>query len=89
MVNTIAGANILYDVGDGHLPETVAVLIIGLVAIIVGLFGYKIVVSLSRPTSDHDLAFSSQKSYVSEVRRERPLHYIISCSVIMHCLLTE
>jgi purine-cytosine permease-like protein len=43
MVNTIAGANILYDVGDGHLPESVAVLIIGLVALIVGLFGYKIV----------------------------------------------
>jgi purine-cytosine permease-like protein len=43
MVNTIAGANILYDVGNGHLPESVAVLIIGLVALIVGLFGYKIV----------------------------------------------
>jgi purine-cytosine permease-like protein len=43
MVNTIAGANILYDVGDGHLPESVAVLIIGLVALVVGLFGYKIV----------------------------------------------
>ena len=43
MVNTIAGANILYDVGDGHLPESVAVLVIGLVALIVGLFGYKIV----------------------------------------------
>jgi purine-cytosine permease-like protein len=43
MVNTIAGANILYDVGNGHLPESVAVLIISLVALIVGLFGYKIV----------------------------------------------
>ena len=43
MVNTIAGATILDDVGGGHLPESVAVLIIGLVAIIVGLFGYKVV----------------------------------------------
>lgn len=40
MVNTIAGANILYDVGDGHLPESVAVLILGLVALVVGAFGY-------------------------------------------------
>lgn len=43
MVNTIAGANILDDVGGGNLPESVAVLIIGLVALVVGLFGYKIV----------------------------------------------
>jgi len=48
MVNTIAGANILYDVGDGHLPETVAVLIIGLVALVVGMFGYKFVHSYER-----------------------------------------
>ena len=41
MVNTIAGGDILYDVGNGHLPASVAVLIIGLVALIVGLFGYK------------------------------------------------
>lgn len=40
MVNTIAGADILYDVGDGNLPSSVAVLIIGLVALVVGMFGY-------------------------------------------------
>ena len=43
MVNTIAGANILYDVGDGHLPESVAVLILGLGALIIGAFGYDLV----------------------------------------------
>jgi purine-cytosine permease-like protein len=43
MVNTIAGANILYDVGGGSLPESVAVLILGLVALIVGAFGYELV----------------------------------------------
>jgi hypothetical protein len=43
MVNTIAGANILDDVGDGNLPESVSVLIIGLVALVVGLFGYQVV----------------------------------------------
>jgi hypothetical protein len=48
MVNTIAGANILYDVGDGHLPESVAVLILGLVALIVGMFGYKVVHTYER-----------------------------------------
>ena len=48
MVNTIAGANILYDVGDGHLPESVAVLILGLVALIVGMFGYRVVHTYER-----------------------------------------
>jgi purine-cytosine permease-like protein len=43
MVNTIAGANILYDVGDGNLPESVAVLILGLLALIIGAFGYNLV----------------------------------------------
>jgi len=43
MVNTIAGANILYDVGQGKLPLSVAVLIIGLLAIFVGLIGYRFV----------------------------------------------
>ncbi|KAK4973207.1 hypothetical protein LTR28_011779 [Elasticomyces elasticus] len=43
MVNTIAGADILYDVGGGRLPASVAVLIIGLVALTVGLFGYGLV----------------------------------------------
>ncbi|RDW73631.1 hypothetical protein BP5796_07073 [Coleophoma crateriformis] len=41
MVNAIAGAEILYDVGNTKLPMSVAVLIIGLVAIVVGMFGYK------------------------------------------------
>lgn len=41
MVNAIAGAEILYDVGDTKLPMSVAVLIIGVVAIVVGIFGYR------------------------------------------------
>ncbi|KKY15545.1 putative purine-cytosine permease [Phaeomoniella chlamydospora] len=41
MVNTIAGADILYDVGNTKLPLTVAVLIIGLCAWVIGLFGYQ------------------------------------------------
>lgn len=43
MVNTIAGANILYDVGDTKLPSSVAILIVGLGALILGLFGYNVV----------------------------------------------
>jgi NCS1 nucleoside transporter family len=43
MVNTIAGAEILYDVGQHRLPTSVAVLIIALLAIVVVMFGYKIV----------------------------------------------
>ncbi|KAJ6084181.1 hypothetical protein N7486_010981 [Penicillium sp. IBT 16267x] len=43
MVNCIAGATIFYDVGDGKLPMAIAVLIIGLAAVIVGLFGYHLV----------------------------------------------
>ncbi|KAK3654869.1 hypothetical protein LTR56_003727 [Elasticomyces elasticus] len=50
MVNTIAGADILYDVGDGKLPASVAVLIIGLVALIIGMFGYHLVHRFERPT---------------------------------------
>jgi NCS1 nucleoside transporter family len=41
MVNAISGASILGDVGDGKLPLSIAVLIIGLVAIIISLLGYK------------------------------------------------
>jgi purine-cytosine permease-like protein len=41
MVNAIAGAEFLYDVGNGNLPMSVAVLIIGLLAMIIGMFGYK------------------------------------------------
>ncbi|KAF2011191.1 purine-cytosine permease, partial [Aaosphaeria arxii CBS 175.79] len=43
MVNAISGASILYDVGGGDLPLTVAVLLISLVAIAVALLGYKYV----------------------------------------------
>ena len=41
MVNAIAGAEFLYDVGNGNLPMSVSVLIIGLMAMIIGMFGYK------------------------------------------------
>jgi NCS1 nucleoside transporter family len=41
MVNAIAGAQFLFDVGNGNLPMSVAVLVIGLVAMIIGMFGYK------------------------------------------------
>ena len=43
MVNTISGAAVLYDVGGGKLPLAVAVLLIGLAALIIGLFGYHLV----------------------------------------------
>lgn len=43
MVNCIAGATILYDVGDEKLPMAIAVLIIGLAAVVIGLFGYRLV----------------------------------------------
>ena len=41
MVNAIAGAQFLFDVGNGKLPMAVAVLIIGLCSLIIGMFGYK------------------------------------------------
>jgi purine-cytosine permease-like protein len=41
MVNAIAGAQFLYDVGNGKLPMSIAVLVIGLLAMIIGMFGYK------------------------------------------------
>ena len=41
MVNAIARAQFLYDVGDGKQPMSVAVLIIGLLAMIIDMFGYK------------------------------------------------
>ncbi|KAH8682585.1 purine-cytosine permease [Xylariales sp. PMI_506] len=41
IVNGISGASVLYDVGDGNLPLSVSVLIIGLVAIVFGLLGYR------------------------------------------------
>ena len=43
MVNAIAGATVLYDVGGGTLPLAVAVLLIGLTSLIIGLFGYHLV----------------------------------------------
>ena len=48
MVNAIAGAQILYDVGNTKLPMSVAVLIIGLLALIIGMFGYKQVHTFER-----------------------------------------
>lgn len=41
IVNGISGAAVLYDVGDGNLPLSVAVLIVGIVAITFGLLGYR------------------------------------------------
>ena len=43
IVNTLAAALVLYDVGDENLPLSVAVLILGLVSVVVGLFGYKMI----------------------------------------------
>jgi NCS1 nucleoside transporter family len=40
MVNTIAGAVILYDVGQEKLPLSVAVLILGLLAVLISITGY-------------------------------------------------
>ena len=48
MVNAIAGAEFLYDVGNGNLPMSVAVLIIGVLAMIIGMFGYKHVHTFER-----------------------------------------
>lgn len=48
MVNAIAGAQFLYDVGNGKLPMSVAVLIIALLAMIIGMFGYKYVHTFER-----------------------------------------
>jgi purine-cytosine permease-like protein len=41
MVNTIAGAVILYDVGQEKLPLAVAVLILGILAILISITGYE------------------------------------------------
>jgi purine-cytosine permease-like protein len=41
MVNTIAGAVILYDVGQEKLPLAVAVLILGILAIVISVTGYE------------------------------------------------
>jgi NCS1 nucleoside transporter family len=40
IVNDLSGADILYDVGDGKLPSAVCVILIGIIAIIVGVLGY-------------------------------------------------
>jgi purine-cytosine permease-like protein len=48
MVNAIAGAVVLYDAGSPKLPLSVAVLIIGLVAMIISMFGYDQVHKLER-----------------------------------------
>lgn len=48
IVNDLAGAGILYDVGGGDLPTAVCVFLIGLVAIIVALFGYNYIHAFER-----------------------------------------
>ncbi|KAJ6038507.1 hypothetical protein N7499_004396 [Penicillium canescens] len=48
VVNTLSGAAVLHDAGDGNLPMTVSILIIGLVAIILGFFGYRVLHIYSR-----------------------------------------
>lgn len=40
IVNDLSGADILYDVGGGKLPSAVCVILIGLIAIVVGILGY-------------------------------------------------
>ncbi|KAJ5307014.1 hypothetical protein N7508_006029 [Penicillium antarcticum] len=47
-VNTLSGAAVLYDAGNGKLPMTVSILIIGLIAIILGFFGYRVLHIYSR-----------------------------------------
>lgn len=41
MVNGISGASVMYDAADGRIPLAVCVLILGLLAIIFGLLGYR------------------------------------------------
>lgn len=41
VLNDLSGATILYDVCDGKLPSAVCVILIGLIAVIIALFGYK------------------------------------------------
>lgn len=41
IVNALSGASVLHDVGSGKLPMTISVLIVGLVAITLGLLGYR------------------------------------------------
>lgn len=42
MVNCISGASVLYDMSDEKMPLAVCVLLIALLAISIGLFGYKV-----------------------------------------------
>lgn len=48
IVNGISGAQVLYDAGGGHLPLTVAVLLVGLVAIALGFLGYRVLHAWAR-----------------------------------------
>lgn len=43
IVNDLSGADILYDVGGGRLPSAVCVILIGVIAIVVGVLGYEFV----------------------------------------------
>lgn len=42
MVNSISGASVLYDVGEGQLPLAVCVLILGLFSAVLSLMGYRV-----------------------------------------------
>lgn len=42
IVNGISGGSVLYDVGDGKLPLSICVLLVGLLAVAFGLLGYKL-----------------------------------------------
>ncbi|KAH7244877.1 purine-cytosine permease [Fusarium solani] len=48
IVNDLSGADILYDVGGGDLPSAVCVILIGVVAIIIALFGYNYIHAFER-----------------------------------------
>ena len=48
MVNAVTGGQLLYSVGNGTLPQSIAVLILSLIALIVGLFGHRVVLTFER-----------------------------------------
>lgn len=48
VVKSISSASVMYDVTDGKLPLAVCVLIIDLTAIVIGLFGYRILHNYDR-----------------------------------------
>lgn len=48
IVNALSGASVLHDVGSGKLPMAISVLIVGLVAITLGLCGYRVLHTYTR-----------------------------------------